>query len=290
MDWYYENDMNDLLVPKDQDLSDRLPSPDSWSKWGLSATEGFDLPKSFWMMDTSPREVDFNFNDESFNSEIEIESSRDDKDQSSSSSLYGGLPEQSFHLTALSGNQPNYQLQDLSRFEQMDHIFMNSLLDDLPDVENLNRSLCSSPEFHADSKFVPCDSKPEEGLDIGFKAPSVEVSDPQNNIDEDTLELSSLEEYILQDLEMVIAQFTEKTRIRFRDALYRLARSTNQQHVLYQHGDLNMEKAMPHMDNNETVRSLDKKPMESDTNSVDRAIANLMYNRMDINVQDRLES
>lgn len=33
-------------------------------------------------------------------------------------------------------------------------------------------------------------------------------------------------------------------------------------------------------------RHEDKKPMESETNSVDRAIANLMFNKMDINVQD----
>lgn len=33
-------------------------------------------------------------------------------------------------------------------------------------------------------------------------------------------------------------------------------------------------------------RSEDKKPMESETNSLDRAVANLMFNKMDINVQD----
>lgn len=33
-------------------------------------------------------------------------------------------------------------------------------------------------------------------------------------------------------------------------------------------------------------RSEDKEPMESETNSVDRTIANLMFNKMDINVRD----
>ena len=33
-------------------------------------------------------------------------------------------------------------------------------------------------------------------------------------------------------------------------------------------------------------RSEDRKPMESETNSVDRVIANLMFNKMEINVQD----
>ncbi|KAI4323579.1 hypothetical protein L6164_023175 [Bauhinia variegata] len=297
MDWYYGNVMNDLLVPKDQDLLDRLPSPDSWSNWGVSASEGFDSPKKFCMMDTSPREVDFNFNDESFNSEIEIESSLHDKNQSSSSSVCGRLPEQSFQQTALSCGQPNYQLQDLSRFERMEDIYLNSLFDDLLNVENRKKSICFSPEFqcgkipggsqkdNVDTEFAPCKSESMECLDI--EALPVEVFDSKNNGDEDTLEQSLLEESILKDLEVVITQMTEKTRICFRDALYRLARNTNQQHVMDQQGDLNMEKAMPEMDNNETVRSVDKKPMESETNSVDRAIASLMYNKMEINMQDR---
>ena len=33
-------------------------------------------------------------------------------------------------------------------------------------------------------------------------------------------------------------------------------------------------------------RSDDKKPMESGTNIVDRAVANLMFNKMEINLQD----
>jgi len=33
-------------------------------------------------------------------------------------------------------------------------------------------------------------------------------------------------------------------------------------------------------------RSEDKKPMESETNSVDRAVANLMFNKMEINILD----
>ncbi|KAF7836222.1 protein LNK3-like isoform X1 [Senna tora] len=299
MDWYYGSGISDHLVPRDEDVWDRLPSPDSWSKWGISAPEGFNLPKRFSIMDTNPREVEFNFDDESFNNEIELESSLHEKDQSSSSSVCGGLLEQSFQQAALSCDQPNYQLQDLSRFEHMDDIFLDSMLEALPNVENLNKALCFSPkpQFNntpgglqkdiAASKFVPCNSKYEDCLDV--EASPVKLLDPfeQSSIDEGTHQQSSLEESILLDLEMAIAQFTEKTRLCFRDALYRLARNTTQQHVVQdQDGDLNMQREMAQTDHNETVRSEDNKPMESETNSVDRAIANLMFNKMDVNVQD----
>ena len=138
MDWYYGSEVNDFLVPKDQDLLDRHPSPDCWSNWGISAIEGFNSPKKFVIMDfidetfNNQIELESSLHDkdqfnESFNNQIEIESSLHDKDQSSSSSVCGGLPEQSFQQTALSCDQPNYQFQDLPRFEQMDDIFLYKL-------------------------------------------------------------------------------------------------------------------------------------------------------------------
>ncbi|WVZ02896.1 hypothetical protein V8G54_023702 [Vigna mungo] len=96
----------------------------------------------------------------------------------------------------------------------------------------------------------------------------------------------SLEECTLLGFEMLVAQFTEKTRICFRDALFRLAKNTKQHAVEDLDGDLNMHQEMPHSVYNETMRSVDKKPMESETNIVDRAVANLMFNKMEINILD----
>lgn len=90
---------------------------------------------------------------------------------------------------------------------------------------------------------------------------------------------SSIEESTLQNLEAIISQFNDKTRIHFRDALYRLARDTKHQNVVEDlDGDVSMQEAMPWAVHNEALRSDDKKPMESETNSVDRAVANLMFN------------
>ncbi|XP_027341963.1 protein LNK3-like isoform X2 [Abrus precatorius] len=265
MDWYYGSGVNDYLVPKDQDLLDRHPSPDCWSNWGISATE----------------------------------------DQSSSSSVCGGLPEQSFQQTALSCDQHNYQLQDLPRFEPMNDIFLDPTPEDLPcvDDENLDKSTNISPEHQcsgapgilqkdiAASKYVSCSSESKDCPDTKALPVNILDSFEQSSNDDGMSEKSSLEEFILKDLEMIIGQFTERNRICFRDALYRLARNTEQQDVaLDQHGDLNMPKAMPHMDHNEIVRSQHKKPMESETNSVDRVIANLMFNNMEFNIHSPLTS
>ncbi|RDX75100.1 Protein LNK3, partial [Mucuna pruriens] len=313
MDWYYGCGNSDFLVPKyEEDLLERQPSPDSWSEWGISKPEGFDSPRECLIMDTDEAEVEFNFIHESFSNEIEFDPSLYDKDQSSStsSSACGGLPEQPFQQTPRScDHQPKYHLQDLSTFEHMDDIFLDSVLEDFPCVESLHKSLfypenqCSnttgdhnilvSEKFFpsggvqkdiADSEFVPCNSDCKDFLDIE----AVKVLDPieQSNGDETMHEQFSLEEFTLQGFEMLIAKFTEKTRICIRDALYRLARNTKQHVVENQDGDLDMHQAMPDTVYNETMRSEDNKPMESETNSVDRAIANLMFNKMEVNMLD----
>ncbi|KAE9620852.1 hypothetical protein Lalb_Chr01g0007431 [Lupinus albus] len=164
---------------------------------------------------------------------------------------------------------------------------LDSVIDDLSCAEDQHKSFYFSPEntrknkprrSHEDieaSKFVPYYSNSNDCLDI------------ECNRDETTHAQSSLEESILQNLEMAIAQFTGKTRICFRDALYRLARDTKQQNLVENlDGDLNIQESMPHEVLNETMRSEDKEAMETDTNNVDRAVANLMYNKMETNMQD----
>jgi hypothetical protein len=62
-----------------------------------------------------------------FNGEIlskEVESFYNGKDQSSGSSISGRLSEESLPQTALSCDQPDYQLDDLSEIEQLDEFFL----------------------------------------------------------------------------------------------------------------------------------------------------------------------
>ncbi|KAL2326331.1 hypothetical protein Fmac_025389 [Flemingia macrophylla] len=295
MEWYYGCGNSGFLVPNEQeDLVERHPSPESWSEWVISTS-----PQECLMMDTNETEEEFNFIDENFNNEIEFDHSKYDKDQSSSSSVCGGLTDQSFQQTALSCDhyQPKYQLQDLSTFECTDDIFLNSVLEDIPCVESLHKSFfypenqCSNTtggvqKDIAASDLVPCNSYSKNCLDIEEHA--VKVLDPleQSNGDETMLDQFSLEEFALQDFVMIIAQFTEKTRISFRDAMYRLARNTKQHVVEDLDGAPDTHQAVPESVYNETMRSEDKKPMESETNSVDRAVASLMFNKMELNILD----
>ncbi|CAJ1978009.1 unnamed protein product [Sphenostylis stenocarpa] len=286
MDWFYGCENSDFLVPKDQEDSlERHPSPGCWSEWGIKAPECFNSPQEFFIKDTDETEVKFNFIDKSFNDEIEFDPYLHDKEQSNSSSVSGGLPEQ-FQQTALSfDHQSKYHLQDLSTFEQVDDIFLDSVIEDFPCVETLHKSFYYPENQSSNSNggvqkdvaaagFVPCNSDSKDCLDI------------ESNGDETMFEQLSLEELTLKGFEMLIAQFTEKTRICFRDALFRLARNTKQHVVADLDGSFNMHQEMPDSVYNETMRSEDKKPMESETNRVDRAVANLMFNKMEINILD----
>ncbi|KAK4793710.1 hypothetical protein SAY86_024145 [Trapa natans] len=77
----------------------------------------------------------------------------------------------------------------------------------------------------------------------------------------------SPEESTLQELSTVMGKFTKKTRICLRDSLYRLAESAKQQQF----------------DHNRTLRSEGGK-VETETNIIDRTVANIMYNRKDCSV------
>ncbi|OIV99069.1 hypothetical protein TanjilG_32328 [Lupinus angustifolius] len=289
MDCYYGCDINDFRVPEDQDLLDRHPSPENWSEWGINAPEGYESPKKYFTADTNSTELEFDFMDEAFSHEIELKASVHDKDQSTSSSARGGLLEQSFQQTEISSesDQPNYKLQDLSCFEQTDDIFLDSVIDDLSCVEDQHKSFYFSSENTCSNTPRTSQEDVEASKLVPYYSNSNDYLDIECNRDETMHAHSSLEESILQNLEMAIAQFTGKTRICFRDALYRLARDTKEQHLVENlDGGLNMQESMPHEVLNDTMRSEDREPMETDTNNVDRAVANLMYNKMETNMQD----
>jgi hypothetical protein len=124
MDWYFGSGIDELVVPKDQELSDRLPSPDSWSKWGTSASESFRSPYKCFVMDGNFTQQELNLNGESLCNGVELDTSMRDKDQSSGSSVCEGLSEECFHWRTLSRDRPDCHLNDLAGFEQMNDIFL----------------------------------------------------------------------------------------------------------------------------------------------------------------------
>ncbi|KAB2594835.1 hypothetical protein D8674_030285 [Pyrus ussuriensis x Pyrus communis] len=130
------------------------------------------------------------------------------------------------------------------------------------------------------SQFIQCNSEHKDCLP---------VKTAESSMDGLGGEESSVEESVLHELEMVMKQLNEKTRICFRDSLYRLANNSKEnQATQSQDGDEAMENENPSSwtAQDETVRSGSKKRTESDTNTIDRAVANLMFNEMDFNAQD----
>ncbi|KAJ0045650.1 hypothetical protein Pint_05617 [Pistacia integerrima] len=126
MEWYPGTAMDDLVVPKDQDLSDTLPSsPEIWSKWGTYSPESSLSPNNFFNNDMNVTEEEFNFN--GFCNEVEMDVSVQDKDHYSGSSVCGGSLEESLQRTSLSCSRPDYELDPLAGIEQLDDIFLYSV-------------------------------------------------------------------------------------------------------------------------------------------------------------------
>ncbi|XP_048325631.1 protein LNK4 isoform X2 [Ziziphus jujuba] len=293
MDWYFGSGTDDLVVPKDRGLSDRLPSPDSWSTWGICPPESFPSPNKCIDFDHKFTREDTSFNGIGLCDQVEMEDSTHDKYQSSSSSGCGGLSDESRQRNIFSCNRPDYQLDDLAGLDQMDDIFLNSLLEDLPGAENPNESFYS-PESPCD--MMECDDLEKEmnldsqsftssvhsaGSSRYLKthafSPSVglEKEDPnaseinatnsnrkdcpqmkalpkkvlvpsgQNSMNGHINGDKSVEESVLQELKTVMTQLTETTRICVRDSLYRLAKSSKQQHSTAHSQDEDLKTEIP---------------------------------------------
>lgn len=121
MEWYPRSGMDDLVVPKDQDLLDRLPlSPEIWFSPESSLS-----PIKFSNADMNKTEEEFDFN--GFYNEVEVDISVQDKDHDSGSSVCGGLLEESLQRTSLPYSQPDYELDPLTGIEQLDDIYLYSV-------------------------------------------------------------------------------------------------------------------------------------------------------------------
>lgn len=126
MECYPGSGMDDLVVPKDHDLSDRLPSsPEIWSKWGAYSPGSSLFPNKFFNTDMDVTEEEFNFN--GFCNEVEMDIAVQDKDHYSGSSVCGGSLEESLQRTSLSCSRTDDELDPLAGIEQLDDIFLYSV-------------------------------------------------------------------------------------------------------------------------------------------------------------------
>ncbi|XP_030552170.1 protein LNK3 [Rhodamnia argentea] len=319
MDRNYGNGTDVLVVPKDQEFSDRLPSPNSWHHWGIYSRPAFGSPNKFLIADEEESQLNI-----MSCSEVETQLSPRSRHHSSASSTCEGLSSGEFHRNFRSVDMPDCQL-DLARADQMDDIFLNSLLVDSPGNETLDRAYCWCPSCNhgmltaddsrlkvMDSQSISRNSSPSTSFEIdqGVTMPQfnscdmdddnfqpakalaqlVKISCPSEQCEayqpmvEETM---STEEYVLWELETVMAQLSEKMRICFRDALYRLADNSKQHPVEAEsHSGNSTPESSPLWTLGATRKRSRNVAKESETNVIDRAIANIMFNKMDFNLQD----
>ncbi|KAL8162659.1 hypothetical protein V2J09_014148 [Rumex salicifolius] len=102
-----------------------------------------------------------------------------------------------------------------------------------------------------------------------------------------TREEVSLEEAVLNDLGETLTQLSTSTRLCFRDSLYRLAQNSTKHTLLscqakdpspYDLSEMEVE--------DEQMRSGETAKAESETNTIDRAVANFVFKKVDVNTQD----
>ncbi|KAL1802685.1 hypothetical protein ACET3Z_031332 [Daucus carota] len=278
MEWYFSNDGDDLVVPKDMKPIDRLPSPNSWSDWGVS-----DFHKK-------------NIDAENLCDELDLSISRHQMECSSNSSMSYGFQNNLQQW----GTSTQRQSDDI----QMDEIYMNSLLDEDLATENLYGSSSFSPQSNSNfggSNYYDNDTfspKTDWNREASNSFPSIKEPVLKDSVASEhgtgrvyMHEQTSLEESVLQELEMVTSKLNLKTRNCFRDSLYRLAEnSRTNTSTPVQNGDLVIEKKTVETVNNEKSSVQETEATESKTNAIDRAVANLMFAKMDFFVEEESQA
>ncbi|KAI4385608.1 hypothetical protein MLD38_003614 [Melastoma candidum] len=307
MDGYYGRGIDLLPAPHDQEPSDRLPSPNSWSRWGVLRPgawgEGNMLP-------------DDGSNDGACVARLGV--LQDDR----CFDLCLGL---------LDEYQPSYEHSNPAAEESVrDFFYGNSSLDDLQSAENSQQhrplcfcSQCDCEVIPADDSWFDIISSPglqksaemsvefeEQSMltsgdldDCGCEPPTIPLNTkdyqplqgspsyngkiiPSGQFGQHYPEVSnsSPEEVALEELKMVMTLLPDRTRICLRDALYRLADNSKQRPV--------------RPDGQERGSGIRKLPLtmadkrssegtnETKTNVIDRAIASIMFNRMDSGLQE----
>ncbi|XP_023641655.1 protein LNK3 isoform X2 [Capsella rubella] len=263
MDCYAGRNFEELVVPNYQESSsETYPSTGMWGGWSMS----------------SPEAAEKCFDYDGFNgqgllySQMGMRTSEEEEESKRSKAFYGAS-----------------SLDDFEGIEHMDDIFF-SILEDVPgDDGDVHRASSSNNSVGSSSMYGGREVPMFHCHDMSFKeeAPfSISDLSEENMLESNYGDELSSEELVLQDLQRASQKLTDETRKCFRDTFYRLARcsqdksdsvSTNSDKLLmqtsrYDYGDGN--------------RLSREEEIESETNSIDRAIANLTFNKMESNISN----
>ncbi|XP_072960497.1 uncharacterized protein [Typha angustifolia] len=145
-------------------------------------------------------------------------------------------------------------------------LFTNDLSENLEKIEGISPSCMMLNESEiSDNSFRAKDRVSTTGED----RLAAELDNPK-----------CLEAMVLQELEDIMIQINKKTRICFRDSLYRLANNSKQQRNTNETTatNVNKESYFPQREG-ESSRLEKAEPMEADTNVIDRTVAKLIFNQ-----------
>ncbi|XXG50637.1 hypothetical protein AAC387_Pa02g4608 [Persea americana] len=311
MDWYFSRESDDLLVPTGLETSDVLCEddrsllPNGWLQWGVTASESFKSPNNTAIETTSK----FNLGNS-------------DSSGHGGEFLDGRRELQSFC----------HSMKGSSNIEQMDDIFLSSLLEeDSRDMENvfqnqpvgifLNTECSSMPvenlltgillDSQSIGKNSPCMGNSKYVRTTSFPVAMGDLSDDWDNKEDlppwhftpsdyereegsqtETVvaysEEESLEEAVLQELRGTMSQLNQKTRICFRDALYRLAKSSRERHPAdHSSAELIVEEPSVSSVQDERSRcSNSTTELKLESNAIDRTIMNLLFQKLNCGPQD----
>ncbi|XXG50638.1 hypothetical protein AAC387_Pa02g4608 [Persea americana] len=285
MDWYFSRESDDLLVPTGLETSDVLCEddrsllPNGWLQWGVTASESFKSPNNTAIETTSK----FNLGNS-------------DSSGHGGEFLDGRRELQSFC----------HSMKGSSNIEQMDDIFLSSLLEeDSRDMENVFQnqpSIGKNSPCMGNSKYVRTTSFPVAMGDLSDDWDNKEDLPPwhftpsdyerEEGSQTETVvaysEEESLEEAVLQELRGTMSQLNQKTRICFRDALYRLAKSSRERHPAdHSSAELIVEEPSVSSVQDERSRcSNSTTELKLESNAIDRTIMNLLFQKLNCGPQD----
>ncbi|KAK1291845.1 hypothetical protein QJS10_CPB17g01676 [Acorus calamus] len=310
MEWFFNRQNDDCLVPGDRGVSNAsfidngFPSSDDWFQWKVDMAEQCAPPAKYNSKPAKPNAEGF-VRSGAYGNNGKEAFIQDDEGMSSSGVYGEASPDASLHDEQLKGLWQS--VDQTGRMERMDNIFLDSYLEEAMFQE----SECQSASFEnpladmlIDSSGILKESSCTENTDnveecdfaLSMYQSSKDWDEAKDSFTGIEMLLSflipdevkaarktgihgqkCLKENALQELEGVMTQLNVKTRICFRDSLYRLARSSNERYGKVQKNIEELEVDRPSQA--DSSRHGKMKCVEPDNNAIDRTITNMMFSQ-----------
>uniref|UniRef100_A0A1J3IQA9 Protein LNK3 n=1 Tax=Noccaea caerulescens TaxID=107243 RepID=A0A1J3IQA9_NOCCA len=264
MDCYAGRNFEELLVPNyRKSSSEAYASNGMWGGWSMKSDEAAE--KCF--------DYDgFSGGEGLLYSQMDMKTSEEEEEESKRSKAFYGAS----------------SLHDFEGIEQMDDIFLSSILEDndgdVHRTSSSNNSVGSSSMYGGGSE-VPlfhCHVMPLKG-----EAPfTTSGLSEENMFDSHYADDLSTEELVLQDLQIASGKLTDVARKCFRDTFYRLARNSQDKSDSVSTNSEEFHMQASRFNYGDRTRLSREEEIESETNSMDRAIANLTFNKMESNISN----